>query len=76
MILEKYVNHQACNANSSQPEEAYHGRKICSRKAAGIDRPLMRLAYFGHASKQRRASTTASGGKPDDKAHQQNAGSG
>ena len=29
-----------------------------------------RYAYFAHASKQRRASTPPSGGKPDDKAHQ------
>lgn len=33
-----------------------------------------RYAYFAHASKQRRASTPPSGGKPDNKAHQQNAG--
>ena len=33
------------------------------------------FVYFGHASKQRRASTPPFGRKPDDKAHQQNAGS-
>ena len=51
--------------------------KECSLKAARGFRPLMvPRGLMGYASKQRRTSTTASGGKSDNKAHQQNAGAG
>jgi hypothetical protein len=77
IILDKYVKYESYDAKISQPNEAYHGRKnMRSQSRYDLSTFDCTLGYFGHTSKQRRASTTPSGGKPDNKAHQQNAGSG